>query len=38
MEGFRNVLNLRAQFQGGETLSPEKYLDLSYYRQALTGH
>jgi len=37
IEGFRNVLSLRTQFQGGEALSPEKYIDLSYYRQALTG-
>lgn len=36
--GFRNVLKLRAAMHGdwhGKPPSPEKYLDLSYYRQAL---
>lgn len=35
MEGFRNVLKLRTEFEGGPPLAPEKYLDLSYYRKAL---
>lgn len=37
MEGVRNVLKLRAQFEGGTPASPEKYIDLSYYRKALAG-
>jgi ABC-type nitrate/sulfonate/bicarbonate transport system substrate-binding protein len=37
MEGFRNVLNLRTEFEGGPPLSPEKYLDLSYYKKALAA-
>jgi hypothetical protein len=36
MEGFRNLLALRAEIEGGNTVpSPEKYLDLSYYRRAI---
>ncbi len=35
MEGFRNVLALRARFTGKEPQPPEAYLDLSYYRKAL---
>lgn len=37
MEGVKNVLKLRAQFEGGTPAAPEKYLDLSYYRKALAG-
>jgi ABC-type nitrate/sulfonate/bicarbonate transport system substrate-binding protein len=37
MEGFKNVLRLRAEFEGGIAPAPEKYLDLSYYQRALTG-
>jgi ABC-type nitrate/sulfonate/bicarbonate transport system substrate-binding protein len=37
MAGVRNVLKLRAQFEGGTPAAPEKYLDLSYYRKALAG-
>jgi ABC-type nitrate/sulfonate/bicarbonate transport system substrate-binding protein len=37
MEGVRNVLKLRAQFEGGTPAAPEKYIDLSYYRKALAG-
>ena len=37
MDGFRNVLRLRAEHEGGTPPSPEKYLDLSYYQRALTG-
>ena len=37
MEGVKNVLKLRAQFEGGTPASPEKYLDLSYYKKALAG-
>ena len=37
MEGVKNVLKLRAQFEGSTPASPEKYLDLSYYKKALAG-
>jgi hypothetical protein len=36
-EGFRNVLQLRAEYEGGAPAAPEKYLDLSYYARALDG-
>ena len=34
-EGFRNLLALRAEIEGGSAPQPEKYLDLSYYRRAI---
>jgi ABC-type nitrate/sulfonate/bicarbonate transport system substrate-binding protein len=40
VEGFKNVLKLRAEIEGqwgGTPPSPEKYLDLSYYERALAG-
>jgi len=40
MEGFRNVLKLRADLLGtwgGTPPAPERYLDLSYYQRALAG-
>jgi len=37
IEGFKNVLKLRAKFEGGTPPAPEKYLDLSYYQKALAG-
>jgi len=37
MAGVNNVLKLRAQYEGGTPASPEKYLDLSYYKKALAG-
>jgi len=40
LEGFKNVLKLRAEILGtwgGTPPAPEKYLDLSYYQRALTG-
>src|SRR5215216_1203620 len=37
MEGVRNVLKLRAQFERGTPAGPEKYIDLSYYQKALAG-
>jgi hypothetical protein len=40
MEGFRNVLKLRADILGtwgGTPPAPEKYLDLSYYQRALAS-
>lgn len=38
MDGFRNVLAMRAEMEGqwgGHAPSPEKYLELSYYERAL---
>jgi ABC-type nitrate/sulfonate/bicarbonate transport system substrate-binding protein len=40
MEGFKNVLKLRAEIEGqwgGTPPPPEKYLDLSFYNKALAG-
>jgi ABC-type nitrate/sulfonate/bicarbonate transport system substrate-binding protein len=40
IEGFRNVLKLRAEIEGqwgGNPPPPEKYIDLSYYDQAIAG-
>lgn len=40
LEGFKNVLKLRAEVEGqwgGKPPSADKYLDFSYYDQALTG-
>jgi hypothetical protein len=37
MQGFRNVLALRAEIEGswgGKAPAPDKYLDLSYYEGA----
>ena len=34
-EGFKNVLKLRQEVEGGPELQPAKYLDLSYYDRAL---
>ena len=34
-EGFRNLLALRAEIEGGSTPPAEKYVDLSYYRRAI---
>jgi ABC-type nitrate/sulfonate/bicarbonate transport system substrate-binding protein len=35
LEGFQNVLKLRAEYLGRQPEPPGKYLDLSYYRRAL---
>jgi ABC-type nitrate/sulfonate/bicarbonate transport system substrate-binding protein len=37
-EGFRNLLALRAEIErkGEEAVDPERYIDLGYYRRALT--
>lgn len=35
-EGFRNVLQLRADYEG-TPVTPERYLDLSFYQRALGG-
>jgi ABC-type nitrate/sulfonate/bicarbonate transport system substrate-binding protein len=40
IEGFRNVLKLRAEILGqwgGTPPAPDKYLDMSYYQRALAG-
>jgi ABC-type nitrate/sulfonate/bicarbonate transport system substrate-binding protein len=40
MDGFKNVLKLRAEIEGqwgGNPPPPEKYIDLSYYDKALAG-
>jgi ABC-type nitrate/sulfonate/bicarbonate transport system substrate-binding protein len=37
MAGVKNVLKLRAQFEGGAPADPGKYLDLSYYEKARAG-
>jgi len=37
LEGFKNVLQLRAEYEGVAPAAPEKYLDLSYYQRALEG-
>jgi len=37
LEGFKNVLKLRADWTGATPGAPEKYLDLSYYQKALAG-
>jgi ABC-type nitrate/sulfonate/bicarbonate transport system substrate-binding protein len=37
MEGFKTTLRLRAEFVGGEAnADPERYLDFSYYKRALS--
>ena len=35
LEGFRNMLALRAEMEGGGAVAPEKYYDLSYYERAM---
>ena len=35
MQGFRNLLALRAEIEHGKPGAPEKYVDLSYYDRAL---
>ena len=37
MDGVKNVLKLRAQFEGGTPADPGKYIDLSYYQKAKAG-
>jgi ABC-type nitrate/sulfonate/bicarbonate transport system substrate-binding protein len=37
MAGVANVLKLRAQYEGGAPASPDKYLDLTYYKKAQAG-
>jgi ABC-type nitrate/sulfonate/bicarbonate transport system substrate-binding protein len=35
MAGFRNVLALRADVEGGKPADPQRYIDLSYYDRAM---
>jgi ABC-type nitrate/sulfonate/bicarbonate transport system substrate-binding protein len=35
MTGFKNVLALRAEVEGGKPADPQRYIDLSYYAQAM---
>jgi ABC-type nitrate/sulfonate/bicarbonate transport system substrate-binding protein len=37
MDGVRNVLKLRGQFEGGAPADSGKYIDLSYYEKAKAG-
>jgi ABC-type nitrate/sulfonate/bicarbonate transport system substrate-binding protein len=40
LEGFKNVLKLRAEIEGqwgGTPPAPDKYIDLSYYNKAIAG-
>jgi ABC-type nitrate/sulfonate/bicarbonate transport system substrate-binding protein len=36
MAGFKNVLALRAEVEGGVPSDPQRYIDLSYYDRAMT--
>jgi hypothetical protein len=36
MAGFKNVLALRAEVEGGAPSDPLRYIDLSYYDRAMT--
>ncbi|HEY5064802.1 MAG TPA: ABC transporter substrate-binding protein [Xanthobacteraceae bacterium] len=36
LEGFKNVLTLRAEVEGGKPTDPQRYIDLRYYTRALT--
>jgi ABC-type nitrate/sulfonate/bicarbonate transport system substrate-binding protein len=35
LEGFKNVLTLRAEIEGGSPATPERYIDLGYYQRAM---
>jgi ABC-type nitrate/sulfonate/bicarbonate transport system substrate-binding protein len=37
LEGVKNVLRLRAQFEGGKPAAPDMYIELSYYQKAMAG-
>jgi len=37
LEGFKNMLALRAEMEGGQGSAPQKYFDLSYYERALAA-
>jgi ABC-type nitrate/sulfonate/bicarbonate transport system substrate-binding protein len=36
MAGFKNVLAMRAEIEGGTPADPQRYIDLSYYNRAMT--
>jgi ABC-type nitrate/sulfonate/bicarbonate transport system substrate-binding protein len=36
MAGFKNVLALRAEVEGGAPSDPQRYIDLSYFERAMT--
>jgi ABC-type nitrate/sulfonate/bicarbonate transport system substrate-binding protein len=36
LAGFKNVLALRAEVEGGKPADPQRYIDLSYYDRAMT--
>jgi ABC-type nitrate/sulfonate/bicarbonate transport system substrate-binding protein len=36
LAGFKNVLALRAEVEGGKPAGPQRYIDLSYYDRAMT--
>jgi ABC-type nitrate/sulfonate/bicarbonate transport system substrate-binding protein len=36
LEGFKNVLAMRAEIEGGHPAAPERYIDLGYYERAMT--
>jgi ABC-type nitrate/sulfonate/bicarbonate transport system substrate-binding protein len=35
LEGFRNMLAMRAEVEGGQPATPDRYLDLGYYERAM---
>jgi ABC-type nitrate/sulfonate/bicarbonate transport system substrate-binding protein len=35
LEGFKNVLAMRAEIEGGTPAAPERYIDLGYYERAM---
>lgn len=35
LEGFKNVLAMRAEIEGGSPAAPERYIDLGYYERAM---
>jgi ABC-type nitrate/sulfonate/bicarbonate transport system substrate-binding protein len=35
LAGFKNVLAMRAEVEGGEAADPQRYIDLSYYDRAM---
>lgn len=37
LEGFRNMLALRAEMEGGQGSAPQKYFDLTYYERAIAA-
>ncbi len=35
LQGFNNVLAMRAEIEGGRPAAPQRYLDLGYYERAI---